>query len=93
MFIGSIVFDLHIPYSNSLKEKRMVIRSVKEKLKSKFNVSVSEVGDQNLWQSAQIAVVMVAPDQKQVEKVMQNVINFVEVNFPDIHINIYREII
>ncbi|WP_456464989.1 DUF503 domain-containing protein [Persephonella sp.] len=93
MFIGSIVFDLHIPYSNSLKEKRMVIRSVKEKLKSKFNVSVSEVGDQNLWQSAQIAVVMVAPDQKQVEKVMQNVINFVEVNFPDIHINIYKEII
>ena len=87
------MFDLHIPYSNSLKEKRMVIRSVKEKLKSKFNVSVSEVGDQNLWQSAQIAVVMVAPDQKQVEKVMQNVINFVEVNFPDLHINIYREII
>ncbi len=93
MFIGSIVFDLHIPYSSSLKEKRMVIRSVKEKLKSKFNVSVSEVGDQDLWQSAQIAVVTVAPDQKQVEKVMQNVINFVEVSFPDLHINIYKEII
>jgi len=93
MIIGSVVFDLHIPYSNSLKEKRMVVRSVKEKLKSKFNVSVSEVGGQDLWQSAQIAVVTVAPDQKQVEKVIQNVINFVEINFPDLHINIYREII
>ena len=93
MIIGSVVFDLHIPYSGSLKEKRMVVRSVKEKLKSKFNVSVSEVGNQDLWQSAQIAVVTVAPDQKQVEKVIQNVINFVEINFPDLHINVYREII
>ncbi|WP_457624081.1 DUF503 domain-containing protein [Persephonella sp.] len=93
MIIGSIVFEFYIPHSGSLKEKRMVVRSVKEKLKSKFNVSVSEVGNQELWQSAQIAVVTVAPDRKQVEKVIQNVINFVEVNFPDLHINIYKEII
>ncbi|WP_029519802.1 DUF503 domain-containing protein [Persephonella sp. IF05-L8] len=92
MFIGSIVFDMYIPHATSLKEKRMVIRSMKEKLKAKFNVSVSEVGNQDLWQSAQVAVVMVAPDQKQVEKVMQNIINFVEINFPEIHINIYKEI-
>lgn len=92
MFIGSIVFDLYIPHSNSLKEKRMVVRSVKEKLKSKFNVSVSEVGNQDLWQSAQIAVVTVAPDHKQVEKVIQNIINFVEVNFPEVYINIHKEI-
>jgi len=93
MIIGSIVFDFYIPHSGSLKEKRMVVRSVKEKLKSKFNVSVSEVGNQELWQSAQVAVVTVAPDKKQVEKVMQNIINFVEINFPDLHINIYKEII
>ncbi|WP_456381998.1 DUF503 domain-containing protein [Persephonella sp.] len=93
MIIGSIVFEFYIPHSGSLKEKRMVVRSVKEKLKSKFNVSVSEVGNQELWQSAQIAVVTVAPDKKQVEKVIQNIINFVEVNFPDLHINIYKEII
>ncbi|WP_297456810.1 DUF503 domain-containing protein [Persephonella sp.] len=92
MFIGSIVFDMYIPHATSLKEKRMVIRSMKEKLKAKFNVSVSEVGNQDLWQSAQVAVVTVAPDQKQVEKVMQNIINFVEINFPEVHINIYKEI-
>ncbi|WP_029521899.1 DUF503 domain-containing protein [Persephonella sp. KM09-Lau-8] len=92
MFIGSIVFDMYIPHATSLKEKRMVVRSMKEKLKAKFNVSVSEVGNQDLWQSAQVAVVMVAPDQKQVEKVMQNIINFVEINFPEVHINIYKEI-
>ena len=92
MFIGSIVFDMYIPHATSLKEKRMVVRSMKEKLKAKFNVSVSEIGNQDLWQSAQVAVVMVAPDQKQVEKVMQNIINFVEINFPEVHINIYKEI-
>jgi hypothetical protein len=93
MVIGSIVLDLHIPQSSSLKEKRMVVRSIKEKLKSKFNVSVSEVGNQDLWQSAHIAVVMVSPDKKQTEKMMQSIINFVESNFPEIYINIHREII
>ncbi|ACO03853.1 MAG TPA: DUF503 domain-containing protein [Persephonella sp.] len=93
MIIGSVVFEIHIPYAGSLKEKRMVVRSVKEKLKSKFNVSVSEIGDLDKWQSAQVAVVTVAPDRKQAEKVVQNVINFVENNYPDIHINVYKELI
>ncbi len=92
MFIGSVVFDIYIPHSASLKEKRMVVRSMKEKLKSKFNVSVSEVGELDKWQTAQIAVVTVSPDKTQTEKVIQNIINFVEVNYPEIHINIYKEI-
>ncbi len=93
MVIGSIVLDLYIPHAGSLKEKRMVVRSLKEKLKSKFNVSVSEVGNQDLWQSANIAVVFVSPEKKQTEKIMQSIINFVETNFPDIYINIYKELI
>lgn len=93
MVIGSIVFELYIPHSNSLKEKRMVVRSLKEKLKSKFNVSVSEVGNQDLWQSAYVAVVFVSPEKNHTEKIMHSIINFVENNFPDIHINIHKEII
>jgi len=93
MVIGSIVFDIYIPEAGSLKEKRMVIRSIKEKLKSRFNVSVSEVGNQDLWQSAYVAVVMVSPEKTQTEKMMQSVINFVESNFPEIHFNIHKELI
>jgi len=93
MFIGSVVFDLHIPYANSLKSKRMVVKSFKEKLRSKFNVSVAEIGGQDTWQTAQIAVVTVAQDQHQVEKSIQSIVNFVEVNYPDIHINVFKEII
>jgi len=93
MVIGSIVFDIYIPEAGSLKEKRMVIKSIKEKLKSRFNVSVSEVGNQDLWQSAYVAVVMVSPEKTQTEKMMQSVINFVESNFPEIHFNIHKELI
>lgn len=93
MVIGSIVFDIYLPQAGSLKEKRMVVRSLKEKLKSKFNVSVSEVGNQDLWQSAYIAVVMVSPEKTQTEKMMQSVINFVESNFPEIYINVHKELI
>ena len=93
MFIGSIVFDLYIPYARSLKDKRTVIRSFKEKLRSKFNVSVSEVGNNDKWQNSQIAVVLVASDKKHLEKQIDTIISFIEINYPDIHLNIYREII
>ncbi len=93
MIIGSVVFDIYIPYANSLKSKRMVVKSVKEKLRSKFNVSVAEIGGQDKWQTAQIAVVTVAQEKHQVEKSLQNIVNFVETNYPDIHINVFKEII
>ncbi|RUM62095.1 MAG: DUF503 domain-containing protein [Persephonella sp.] len=92
MFIGSILFDIFIPHSSSLKEKRMVIKSFKEKVRAKFNVSVSEVGDLDKWQKSQIAVVFVAPTQNQAEKIMNNVINFVESSYPDIYMDIHTEI-
>ena len=93
MIIGSIVFDIFIPHSSSLKEKRMVVKSFKEKIRAKFNVSVSEIGELDKWQKSQIAVVLVAPDKKQAEKIMNNVINFVENTYPDIYIDIYKELI
>lgn len=92
MMIGSLVMQIHIHDSGSLKEKRMVIRSIKEKLRSKFNVSVSEVDNQDLWQLATVAVVTVAPDKNQVENILQNVINFVYSNFPELHIDVSKEI-
>lgn len=92
MMIGSLVMQIHIHDAGSLKEKRMVIRSIKEKLRSKFNVSVSEVDNQDLWQLATVAVVTVAPDKKQVENILQNVINFVYSNFPELHIDVSKEI-
>jgi uncharacterized protein len=69
--IALLTLDIHIPHAQSLKEKRMVIRRVKDRLQSKFNVAVSEVDHQDLWQRAQISVVTVGPDGAFLEKVLQ----------------------
>jgi uncharacterized protein YlxP (DUF503 family) len=90
--IGSLVMKIHIHDSGSLKEKRMVVRSLKEKLRNKFNVSVSEVDNQDLWQMATVAVVTVGPDKKHVENVLQNILNFVYENFPELYIDVSKEI-
>ena len=56
MVVGLLTVELHVPGSRSLKEKRMVLRRIKDRLK-KFNVAVSEVEHQDLWQRASIGVV------------------------------------
>lgn len=93
MVIGNLILEIYIPQAHSLKEKRMVIRPIIERLKNKFNVAVAEVDNQDSWQSATVAVVSVSTDRKHMEKVLQQVINFLDENFPDLHINISKEII
>ena len=67
MVVGLLTVELHVPGSRSLKDKRMVLRRVKDRLK-KFNVAVSEVEHQDLWQRAALAVVTVSPDQTQADR-------------------------
>ena len=69
--IALLTLDIHIPHAQSLKDKRMVIRRVKDRLRSKFNVSVAEVDHQDLWQRTQISVVTVGSDEGFLEKVMR----------------------
>ena len=60
MIVGLLTLDLHIPEANSLKSKRRVIKSLIEKIKNKFNVSISEVDAQNLWQRSVIGIAYVS---------------------------------
>ena len=71
--IALLTLDIHIPHAQSLKDKRMIIRSLKDRLRAKFNVSVSEVDHQDLWQRTQISAVTVGPDESFLEKVLQEV--------------------
>ena len=64
--------------SRSLKDKRRVIKSVIDRVKNRFNVSISEVGQQNAYQSAVIGVVSVSGDQHHLNKVLSHVVTFVE---------------
>lgn len=73
MFIGIGRFELFIPASASLKDKRHVLRSVTQKVSNRFNVSVAEVEFQDLWQRTALGVACVAESAGHCRKVLQEV--------------------
>jgi uncharacterized protein YlxP (DUF503 family) len=81
MVIAYAVFDLHLPGSRGLKEKRMVLRSLKSRIRNEFEVSVAEVDGQDLLQRGQLAVAVVGPDQAPLDALLQKILGFVESNF------------
>ena len=71
--IGVLTLELRLEDSHSLKEKRHVVQSLKDRLRHKFNVSVAEIDHQDLWQRATLAAVTVASDHGHAEKVLRSV--------------------
>jgi len=67
MVVALLTIELHVHGARSLKDKRMVLRRVKDRL-AKFNVAVSEVEYQDLWQRAALAVVTVSTDQAHADR-------------------------
>ena len=80
MVIAYAVFDLHLPGCRGLKEKRMIVKSLKTRIRNDFEVSASEVGGQDLLQRASIGVAAVGPDQAPLDALLQHVLRFVEEN-------------
>ncbi|KMP11641.1 hypothetical protein UZ36_03645 [Candidatus Nitromaritima sp. SCGC AAA799-C22] len=72
----SIKFFLH--GNRSLKEKRRIIRTIKDRLKNKFNVSIAEIGDQDVWQNLHLGIVAVNSDAKYLEGQMAQVVHAIE---------------
>lgn len=73
MLVALCSFDLRIPGCSSLKEKRHVLKTLLASLRSKYNVSVAEVGHQDLWQRSTIAVSAVAGEGYHLRRVMHEV--------------------
>jgi uncharacterized protein YlxP (DUF503 family) len=73
IFISLLTIELMIPLAQSLKDKRSAVRSLKDRLRSRFNASVAEVDFQDKWQRATIAVCIVDGDRRQVESAMTRV--------------------
>ena len=70
--------DLRIPMAQSLKDKRSIIKSLQEKLRNKFNIAISELGNNDLWKRTKLGVVTVSNDIKHSDRVFQKVIDFIE---------------
>jgi hypothetical protein len=71
--VGVLTLELRLENSHSLKEKRHVVESLKDRLRHKFNVAVAEIEYQDLWQRAAVAAVTVSPDRAHAERVLQSV--------------------
>ncbi len=78
MIIGICEIELHIPASSSLKSKRHVIKGLKKRIRNKFNVSISEIDFQDLWQRCCLGVAIVATDTQFAHSVLSQVVNLVE---------------
>jgi uncharacterized protein len=71
--IGVLTLELRLENSHSLKEKRHVVESLKQRLRNKFNVAVAEIDHQDLWQRSVVAAVTVSSDRVFAEKVLRSV--------------------
>jgi uncharacterized protein YlxP (DUF503 family) len=71
--VGVLTLELRIEHAHSLKEKRSVVKSLKERLRGKFNVSVAEIDGMELHNSSVIAVATVSPSRPFAEKVLRSV--------------------
>lgn len=93
MIIGICTCEIYIFNANSLKSKRSVVKSIIEKSKNRFNISIAEVGENDKWQKSIIAFSTISNDQKIVEETIEKVINFFD-SYSEIEIiNIKREIL
>jgi uncharacterized protein YlxP (DUF503 family) len=77
MIVGILSVSVHIPGSQSLKDKRQVIKSLIERTRNRFNVAMAEIGDQDLWQKALFGVVCIANEKKIVNQMLDKVLNFI----------------
>ena len=77
MNVGICTVKLHLPENNSLKGKRQVLKSIIARVQNKFNVSIAEVDDNDLWQMATIGIAIVNNDQRYTNEVLSKVVSFI----------------
>src|SRR5262249_22649906 len=78
MVVGICRVHLLIPESQSLKEKRMVLRRIKDKARQKVNLAIAEVGDGDVWQSAVIGLAVGGNQKRFVESMVEKIVNFID---------------
>ncbi len=78
MIVGAAVVEIHVHGSRSLKQKRGVVRSIQQRLRNRFNLSVAEVGGQGTWQRAVLGMSAAGAEGPPVRKVLERAIQYVE---------------
>jgi uncharacterized protein YlxP (DUF503 family) len=76
--VAVLMVEILIPASQSLKEKRRVLKSIKDRIRAKFNVSVAEIGEHDKWQRAVLGVTAISPDKNYLMGQVEAVISLVD---------------
>jgi len=85
MIVGICHLDVIIPENHSLKGKRQVVKKIIDRVRNRFNISIAEVGDNELWQRSQLGLSIVGNDRRFVNSYLDRVVNFIEaMNIVDI---------
>lgn len=80
MMVGLCTVELHIPDVQSLKGKRQILSSLTTRLRNRFNISVAEIDEHDLWQKAILGIAHVANDTGRVNQTLDKVINLIRAN-------------
>jgi uncharacterized protein len=80
VIVAVALLELHIEYAQSLKEKRMVVKSLRDKLRHRFEISAAEVGLQDVHQHAQIGISFVTGSRPTAQALFEKIQNFIENN-------------
>jgi len=86
MHVSVCQIELRLPENHSLKGKRQVIKSITTRIQNRFNVSVAEVDNQNLWQLATLGIACVSNHRRHADETLSNVVKFIVQNYPDVEL-------
>ena len=78
MLVGLFQFELILPASDSLKAKRLVLKSLKTRLQNKFNISVAEVAHNEKWQRTLLGCAIVSNERKMIEQAFNQIFNVID---------------
>ncbi|MGI6712471.1 MAG: DUF503 domain-containing protein [Bacillota bacterium] len=94
MIVGLCTYEIYLANSQSLKDKRRVLKSIIERVKHKFNVSIAEVDRQDNWHRAVVGIAVISNNSAHVNQILNNVTKFIENSKNDIElINVTMEVI
>ncbi len=78
MVVGTLKITLHLHDNRSLKGKRKVVRSMVDKVKHKFNVSIAQVGSNDKWQRIELGVSAVGNDRRHIDSSLNNILDYID---------------
>lgn len=81
MFVGIVRVELHLPAATSLKDKRAIVRGLKERIQSRLHAAVAEVEHQDLWQRAALGVAIVSGENRHIGEMLGSLRRLVEATY------------